>query len=204
MRLVTLVTSMLICISAAAAIPPAGAPAKNRVGLLALKSIVLEVPKDWNAVTEELVTHHQNPIHIAQLDFSEKAFKASIKIMKRERNDPKFTDLSELAKQLLAEGKKIEAQTKEKKTVLEPIKGKHPGHRFTFTNAQSKPGEFKVMKRGVLTVRDMVVSYVIYQNEPQNADAAIMQKAIENLALARSTDAPTKKQNRKSKSARAD
>lgn len=176
-----------------AAIPSKNKAARKSVTLPALGTIVLAVPKTWTPTVEELITHHKNPIHISQLDFTEPSFRASIKVMRPERKDPKFTDLELLAKQLLNEGKSLESHSKEKKTVLEAIKGQHPGHRFTLTNPAPKAGEFKIMKRGAMTVRDMVVSYVIYQNEPANADASLMQNAIENLALARSMDAKPKK-----------
>ena len=78
---------------------------------------------------------------------------------------------------------RIAPQSVEKKLTLKQLKGgANTGYYYTATDPAPKPGEYKLLNQGVISVGELVVRFTILTNDGQDD---IVKRALEMLAAAR-------------------
>ncbi|HEX4924657.1 MAG TPA: hypothetical protein VFV50_11245 [Bdellovibrionales bacterium] len=147
-------------------------------------TFVFAFPGAWRMTRDDSTSPVDMPVKLSVLEMREKNFSAGISVMRPARRDSSFTTLERIETLLREDAKHYESRSHEKKAVLEKVDGPHEGLRFTLTNTTPGPGDFAVMKRGILSVGEVLVVYSVFHNAGSEAEDGLKaQKAIESLAF---------------------
>lgn len=85
------------------------------------------------------------------------------------QSDAKTPTADELKAKVQEGADEIAPQAVEKTIEVKRLKGSNIGYYFAATDRAPKPGEFKFLNQGILTVKDLLVTFTILTNDGQDA-----------------------------------